>query len=115
MNPDERSSEAAIQDEASDESETAKPSTGVTFKALNGSTDAFGKQVSEFVGKDLSFSVSEDNKIVPEGELNYITGFEAFNETEPDQQNGYYLPFGVELPPVSYTHLDVYKRQGMMR
>lgn len=107
VNPDERSSEAAIQDEASDESETAKPSTGVTFKALNGSTDAFGKQVSEFVGKDLSFSVSEDNKIVPEGALNYITGFEAFNETEPDQQNGYYLPFGVELPQGSFPNVRV--------
>lgn len=48
-----------------------------------------GKQVSEFVTPDTTVS----NDGVVKGTLKHVTGFTAFNEGNPEEQEGNYFPF----------------------
>ncbi len=52
---------------------------------------SLGKKMTDF-SDDLAYTV-EDTKIKATGTLKNIKDFKAFNESDPSEQNGYYLPF----------------------
>lgn len=68
----------------------------VSLAKVSESFDLLGKHMSDF-SDDLSFSV-EESVIKATGTLKKVTGFKSFNQNNPAEQNGYYLPFAVTPP-----------------
>lgn len=58
-------------------------------------------QSETYLGKQISTFVSEDTSILADGTvvgaLKYVTDFTAFNESEPDEQEGNYMPVKLNI------------------
>ena len=66
---------------------------GVSLLPTDTDVDGLGKTVAEMG----SFSLAEDGGGFA-GSLNYVTGYTGFNASNPDEQEGYFLPFGYAVP-----------------
>lgn len=51
--------------------------------------------MSDFADGDVVFNTTSES-IVVTGSLKHVTGFTGFNESNPEEQSGYYLPFVVK-------------------
>lgn len=83
----------------------AQPSN-VSFTEIGAETDILGKKTNDFVSGSLTFNTS-DTTINVSGTLKYVEGFTAFNTSVADQQEGYYLPFTIDVDKSVYTNAKV--------
>lgn len=59
---------------------------------------SLGKTPSDF-SDNLSFGLPSPSHEIPvTGQLKYVQNFTAFNEGDPSEQTGYYIPFKVSIP-----------------
>lgn len=75
---------------------------GVSLLPVETDVDGLGKTAGEMG----TLALAEDGSGFT-GTLNYITGYTGFNSADPDEQEGYFLPFGFTLP-------DGYSKAHMM-
>lgn len=75
-----------------DSSSTESTSFGISLIPSETDVDGLGKTAAEL--GDLSFS--EDGGF--SGTLHYVTGYTGFYGSDPQQQEGYFLPFSFALP-----------------
>ena len=79
--------------QVNDDSGSAEPASfGVSLVPSETDVDGLGKTAAEL--GELSFS--EDDGF--SGTLHYVTEYTGFHGSDPQQQEGYFLPFGFALP-----------------
>ena len=64
----------------------------------------YGKRVSSLVGDDIK--VFEDGTVT--GTLKHVTGYTGFNESDPEEQEGYFFPFRLTQTGTTMT----FKKNG---
>lgn len=65
---------------------------GLSLLPAETDADGLGKKVKELG----NFTLSEDGNL--SGTLNYVTGYTGFNNAKPEEQEGYFFPFGFTRP-----------------
>lgn len=86
------------------EEESGEPlNFGVSLLSSETDADGLGKSVAELG----TFALAEDESGFT-GTVNYVTGYTGFNGSNPEEQEGYFLPFGFALPEgYSKAHMMV--------
>ncbi len=57
-------------------------------KPIGGSENHLGKEISELISPDTK--ILSDGSVV--GTIHYVTDYVGFNESNPDEQEGYFFP-----------------------
>ena len=65
----------------------------------------YGKRVSSLIGDDIR--VFEDGTVT--GTLKHVTGYTGFNESDPEEQEGYFFPFRLSQAGATMT----FKKNGV--
>ncbi|OUQ69782.1 hypothetical protein B5E53_02265 [Eubacterium sp. An11] len=64
----------------------------------------YGKRISSLIGSDVK--VYEDGTVT--GTLKHVTGYTGFNESVPEEQEGYFFPFKLTKSGTNIT----FKKNG---
>ena len=64
----------------------------------------YGKRISSLIGDDVE--VYEDGTVM--GTFKHVTGYTGFNESDPEEQEGYFFPFRLSQTGATMT----FKKNG---
>ena len=64
----------------------------------------YGKRISSLIGDDVE--VYEDGTVM--GTFKHVTGYTGFNESDPEEQEGYFFPFRLSQTGTTMT----FKKNG---